>query len=122
MAPLPVPSESTPAPAPSEAGGLGAGPVGTPVGTPLSELLGMVVRNRWLILLCTLAVTAGAAAFTVRARPVYEAAASLRFEDKESSLPDVYKDVEQKNAIETETQMLMSRIFSEEVTDSLALQ
>jgi len=82
----------------------------------------MLVRNRWLILLCTVAVTGGAAVFTVRTTPVYEAEASLRLDEKESSLPDIFKSIGQKGGVETETQVLQSRGLSEEASDSLALQ
>jgi polysaccharide biosynthesis transport protein len=118
VAQLPVHSEAVTAFPPPEAGGRAFGSVGSPIG----ELTGMLIRNRWLILLCTVAVTAGAGFFTVRMTPVYSASASLRLDEKESSLPDIFKSVGQKGAVETETQILRSRSLSEEATDSLALQ
>ena len=51
-------------------------------GVPITDLWGMLSRNRWLILLCTVAVTAGAALFTARATPIYVASASLRLDEK----------------------------------------
>ena len=91
-------------------------------GIPISDLAGMLSRNKWLILLCTIAVTAGAAYFTAKATPIYEASASLRLDEKESSLPDIFKTVAQKGAVETETEVLQSRSFAEAAGDELALR
>lgn len=118
MTQLPVPSEAVTAFPPPEAGG----PSFRSVGSPIGELTGMLIRNRWLILLCTVAVTTGAAIFTARTTPIYQASASLRLDEKQSSLPDIFTSVGKKGAVETETQILRSRSLSEEATDSLALQ
>ena len=86
------------------------------------EIWGILVRNRWLILLCVLAVTAGTAFFTRRAIPIYQASATLRIEEKESSLPEVFRTIAAKGALETETEILRSRTLAEEATDMVGLR
>ena len=114
----PVHSEAATALPPPEAGGPSFGTVGSPIG----ELTGMLIRSRWLILLCIVATTTGAAIFTARMTPIYQASASLRLENKQSSLPDIFESVGKSISVETETQILRSRSLSEKATDSLALQ
>ncbi len=49
-------------------------------GVSIAEILHALVKNRWLILVCTLLCTACALTYVVLKRPVYEAAATLRID------------------------------------------
>jgi capsular exopolysaccharide synthesis family protein len=99
-----------------EGAGVGSG------GGTAGDVWGILTRNRWLIVLCAVAVTAGSAFFTLRETPIYEASAALRLAEKESTLPEIFRRIDAKGAVETEAEVLRSRTLSEEATDLLALR
>jgi capsular exopolysaccharide synthesis family protein len=85
----------------------------------------VLVRNRLLIFLCTALVTAAVAVYTYRQTPVFSAAASLRIQDRQPNLPDIYRDVSAGVAgseIATELQVLGSRVLKEDAASALNLQ
>lgn len=88
------------------------------------DVLGVLRRNRLLILGCTAVVVAVAVFFTQRLTPTYEATASIRVDEKQPSLPalDALQGIASANEVTTEMAELGSRSVAEDVTDALALR
>lgn len=93
----------------------------------LQELWYGLLRNRWLVLGVTLAVTALMAFYTWRQRPVYASAATLSIQDRsntQSALSDLMPMMgggSSLGRLETEMVVLRSRGLAERVVDSLGL-
>jgi capsular exopolysaccharide synthesis family protein len=86
------------------------------------ELWAFLIRNRWLILGTTVCVLLVAAVFTRGATPIYEASATLRIEDKEPNLPEVFRTLSTGSEVVTEAEVLRSRALAEDATHILGLQ
>jgi len=95
-----------------------------PEQAPLRELRNFVLRHRWSMLGLPLLALLAAAAFVFTATPRYEADATLRIDEQQSTLPvlDALKSLSSGSKIETEMEVLASRTLAEDVVDSLGLQ
>jgi len=83
---------------------------------------GAVVRNRWVILACTIAVVAISMVLTRRSLPVYRGASTLRIELKESNLPEAFRSLSGESKLPTEMEELRSRALAEDVVKELGLR
>jgi polysaccharide biosynthesis transport protein len=89
----------------------------------LGTYWGILVRNRYLILACGMAVAGGAAYYTSRQTPVFEASASLRMQVREPNLPDIYRSTGSAGSeLATEIAVLRSRALQEDAASQLGLQ
>ena len=89
----------------------------------LGTYWGVLVRHRYLILACGLAVAAGAAYYTSRLTPVFEASTSLRMQIREPNLPDIYRSTGTAGSeLATEIAVLDSRALQEDAATQLGLQ
>jgi capsular exopolysaccharide synthesis family protein len=75
-----------------------------------------------LILGCALLAAAAGAVYSWKAKPVYQAAVSLRIEEKQPNLPDVFRTLSRGNDVGTDIEVLGSRTLLEEATHLLGLQ
>jgi capsular exopolysaccharide synthesis family protein len=86
---------------------------------------GVLVRHRLLILICTVLVTGAVAAYTYHETPLFSSWASLRLQDRQPNLPDIYRDMStgaQGSEMATELQVLGSRALKEDAAKTLRLQ
>jgi tyrosine-protein kinase Etk/Wzc len=83
---------------------------------------GAVVRNRWIILVCTVAVVAISVVLTQRSLPVYRGASTLRIEQKQSNLPEAFRTPSSDSRLPTEMEELRSRALAEDVVRELGLR
>ncbi len=83
-----------------------------------------MIRNRWLILGALSLGIGGAIMYAERTTPVFQAATSIRIDEKQSSIPvlDMLSDVGAGSELATEMEVLRSRSLAETVVDSLSLQ
>ncbi len=86
------------------------------------DAVGVLRRRGWLIVLCSLIGLMTSGFFATRIAPSYEAAATLRIDDREPELPGVYKSLSAGSEVETEAEVLRGRVLAEDAVDSLALQ
>lgn len=95
-----------------------------PEQAPLRDLRNFVLRNRWLLLAIPLFAVVAAAAFVFTASPIYEADATIRIDDRQSSIAvlEALQSLTGGSKIETEMEVLGSRTLAQEVVDSLGLQ
>ena len=83
----------------------------------------VVLRRHWLLIGVCGAVLAGlATGYVLQVSPVYWAGASLRLEDKQPNLPDVFRTLSTGSELVTEMEVLKSRSLAEDVVSRLALQ
>jgi succinoglycan biosynthesis transport protein ExoP len=97
---------------------------GTPMSAPsVGSFWAVVVRN-WLIILgCTILVTAGVIWYTLQQTPSFDASATIRIQDREPNLPDIYRAASSAGSeIATEMLVLGSRALKEDAAASLSLQ
>jgi len=91
----------------------------------LRDLWNLLVRN-WITLTATLVLAIGAAyAFSTLTVPVYESVTTVRIdEDSGPNVPvlDVLQDLSSGSEVETEMEVLRSRVLAEDVVDSLGLK
>ena len=83
---------------------------------------GAVVRSRWIILACTVAVVAISVVLTRRSVPVYQGSSTLRIELKQSNLPEAFRSLSGESRLPTEMEELRSRALAEDVVKELGLQ
>lgn len=94
-----------------------------PEPSPLRGLGGLVRRNRLLLFACLVFVLGGAAFANRTVTPVYRASVSLRIDEKQGILPTLDPlSIAAENEINTEVEMLRSRLLAEAAVDSLALR
>src|SRR5215207_10615003 len=88
----------------------------------LRQMVAMLLRNKWLLLGCTLLGYAAARFYTDRADRVYEAAMTMRIDRKQPNLPSIFQTMQRGGDLETDIQVLQSRSLVEEAVHRLALQ
>ena len=88
----------------------------------LEGLVGVLRRHRALMAGCVATTVALAVAYTLYARPVFEATSVLRFELEQVNLPQVVQVLSTENRISTEIEVLRGRKAAEAVIDSLGLR
>ena len=81
-----------------------------------------VARNRWIIIGCTLTVLAITIALTRRAVPEYEGSSTLRIEEKEPNLPEVFRTAASGSRLATEMEEIQSRALAASVVNELGLR
>ncbi|HKE92309.1 MAG TPA: polysaccharide biosynthesis tyrosine autokinase [Gemmatimonadales bacterium] len=111
---LPTP---TPIPTPSAGGGRVAGEA--------HDLLGILHRNVWWIVGCSVVCLTAALLYVALVRPSYTAAASVRIDDRreQDQAPGLSAlGLTGGNEVNTEIEMLRSRMLAQAVVDSLGLQ
>lgn len=85
----------------------------------------ILVRNRLLILACAIIMTGAVAFYSFRQTPVFDASTSIRIQNREPNLPDIYRTVltgAAANELGTEMEVLGSRALKEDAAAILALQ
>lgn len=93
----------------------------TPEPTPRG-LAGMLLRHRVLIVAYILLCGGAGVAYTLFAKPVYDAGAVVRFEAERVDLPQLVQVLYTENIIGTEIQVLRGRTAAVAVIDSLGLR
>jgi succinoglycan biosynthesis transport protein ExoP len=88
----------------------------------LTGVLDAVRRSRLLLISCVLVCVALGVAYTLRATPVYEATAVVRFEAEHLDLPELVQLPYTENLINTELEVLKGRSAAVAVVDSLGLR
>jgi tyrosine-protein kinase Etk/Wzc len=89
----------------------------------MRDVLGILRRNRWLILAAGVLVAGAAAYFTTRLVPIYSASASVRIDDAPAGASSMAAmGLTGGSELSTELEMLRSRTLAEAVVDSLRLQ
>ncbi|HET7600173.1 MAG TPA: polysaccharide biosynthesis tyrosine autokinase, partial [Gemmatimonadales bacterium] len=87
------------------------------------NLWSIIRRSRWLVLLCLTLTVGVIAAYTfLWARPLYEATATLRFEEEEVNLPELVRRLSTESQVSTEVEVLQSRALAEDVIRHFGLQ
>lgn len=81
-----------------------------------------VVRNRWIIITCTLTVVAITAVLTRLTVPVYEGSSTLRIGPKETNLPEAFRNQSSESRVETVIEELRSRELASNVVMNLGLR
>ncbi len=88
----------------------------------LSDFGTLIRQSIWMMLACALVTGTAAAIYVSRLVPVYEARVSLRIQDQEPNLPDIFRPLSAANELNSEMQVLSSRTLVEDATRELALQ
>ena len=115
-------------PAPREIMTVGAHRAAGPSSAPTEELKvrdvwGLLRRNRWIVIGVTVVVVAAATTWAIMATPVYEAATTIRIEDKEANLPGIFRTLGPATmGVGTEIEVLKSRTLAEDAISALGLQ
>ena len=84
----------------------------------------LLVRNRALIIGCTLLVVGAAAVWAYSVTPIYEASTSIRVDEEKSKVPalEALQALSSGSDLVTEMEVLKSRTLAQDVVDSLALR
>ena len=84
----------------------------------------LLVRNRGLIIGCTVLVVIASAIWAYTATPVYEASTSIRIDEEKSHIPvlEALQQLSSGSDLVTEIEVLNSRTLAENVVNSLALR
>lgn len=90
----------------------------------LKEVWNLLMRNKLVIILSTLLVSGAAVAYSLWSVPIFEATTSVRIDEEKSNLPvlDILTELSGGSEVETEMEVMRSRVLAEEVVDSLDLQ
>lgn len=91
----------------------------------IGEVWAGLVRNRWIILGCTLLMLGGAVLYTLREIPVYDGFTTIRIQEQELNLSEIYHTMSTGIAgsdLGTEMEVLESRALREEAAGILGLQ
>jgi tyrosine-protein kinase Etk/Wzc len=101
-------------------------PPGRQMGDEISlrEVWNLLRRNAFGIVAVTILAASAAAAVSFTAVPVWESHTSIRIDEEQTNLPilDVLQSVSGGSQVETEMEVLRSRVLAEEVVDALRLQ
>ncbi len=103
----------------------GLGPSADHYESNLRDVWNLLVRNWLVIVLAVVLTTGGAYVYSTLSVPVYESVATLRIEDDNGpNVPvlDILQDLSAGSEVETEMEVLRSRILAETVVDSLGLK
>jgi tyrosine-protein kinase Etk/Wzc len=90
----------------------------------LREVWNLLRRNALTIITATVLSVAAAATYSFTAIPVWESLTSIRIDEEQTNLPvlDILQSVSGGSQVETEMEVLRSRVLAEQVVDSLQLQ
>lgn len=88
----------------------------------LSDLVGLVRRSAWFMVACSLLTGTAAAVYVGRKVPVYEARVSLRIQERETNLPEIFRPLSVGSELSSEMQVLSSRTLVENASRKLSLQ
>jgi capsular exopolysaccharide synthesis family protein len=107
------------------ASGLPSGGIEREEDLSLAAVWAGLVRNRWLILGCVALVLGGAVVYTLRQTPTYEATATLRIQERQLDISQIYRTLSTGVAgsdLGTEIAVLGSRALREDAVRALGLQ
>lgn len=93
-----------------------------PAEPALRGVLDALFRHKFLLVSCIVIVAALGVAYTMYARPVYEASTMVRFEAERLDLPELVQLPYTENLINTEMEVLRGRGAAAAVVDSLGLR
>ena len=82
----------------------------------------VITRNKWIIVACTVVAVAITAGLTRLAVPIYESSATLRIEEMEANLSEMFRNVSGDRRLGTEIEELRSRTLAEGVVRALGLR
>jgi capsular exopolysaccharide synthesis family protein len=91
----------------------------------LTAVLAGLARNKWLIGGCVALALAAGTVFTLRQTPTYQAAATLRIQERQLSISEIYQTLSTGVAgsdLGTEMEVLGSRAIREDAVNKLGLQ
>ncbi len=88
----------------------------------LSDLKGLLWRQRWVMGASLVLVVGLVALYTAWTRPVFEASSMLRFEHEQVNLPQLVEQLITENRVSTELEVLQGRSAASVVIDSLGLR
>ncbi len=88
----------------------------------LSDLGALIRQSVWFMLVCALLAGTAAVLYARKLVPFYQATVSLRIQDQESNLPDIFRPLDAANELNSEMQVLSSRTLVEDATSELKLQ
>ncbi len=91
----------------------------------LGEIWAGLLRNRWVILGCAILAMAGGAYYTARETPLYDGYASIRIQERQLNLSEIYQTMSTGVAgsdLGTEMEVLESRALREDAARMLGLQ
>jgi uncharacterized protein involved in exopolysaccharide biosynthesis len=88
----------------------------------VGQFVAMLKRSKWLILGCAATSLSAATIYARKADPVYGASVSLRVEQTQPNVSDVWRAFSRANDVSTEVQVLESRTLVEDATRILGLQ
>lgn len=90
---------------------------------PLRRLpLGILLRNRWVILGCVTVAVAATLVQTRRSVPVYQGVITVRLEEKEPNFPEVFRRVSEESQLATEMEEFRSRTLAGHAVTALGLR
>jgi len=107
---------------------LGPAPAGAPgprEDLRLEDIWTALVRNKWLLLGCTLLSIGGAVGYSLWAVPSYEGSTTIRIQERQLDLSEIYKTISTGVAtsdLATEMEVLNSRALREAAATTLGLQ
>lgn len=89
----------------------------------LRDIWNLLIRNWLLIGFALFVVVGAAAAYTLRAIPVFESTVTIRIDEESSNVPvlDILQTLSTGSQVETEMEILRSRTLAEAVTEALGL-
>jgi polysaccharide biosynthesis transport protein len=105
--------------------GLPLDPGGAQEDLKLGEIWAGLLRNRWVILGCTILGLAGGVGYTSRVTPVYDAFVTIRIQERQLNLSEIYHTMNTGIAgsdLGTEMEVLGSRALREDAAKMLGLQ
>ena len=88
----------------------------------LSDYLRILIRNKWIILLCFIVVVSSTAYLTFTAQPVYEASALVLLKEQgrvERQILNATSFIEKEKRINNQVEILRSRTLAEDVIHRL---
>ena len=91
----------------------------------LGEIWAGLVRNRWVLLGCAALAVAAAVGYSFYATPTYEASATIRIQERQLDLSEVYHTLSsgvEASDLATEMEVLSSRALREAAATTLGLQ
>ncbi len=96
-------------------------PVGEGAGSFRRLPLGILLRNRWVILGCIIVAVAATVVYTRRSVPIYQGAITVRLEEKEPTLLAISTGFDQ-NQLATEMEEFRSRTLADHAVTELGLR
>lgn len=91
-------------------------------GARLRMAIGVLLRNKWIILACGVVAYAAAKTYARSADRVYEASVRLHIDEKRPNLPEIFQNARRGSDVGTDIEMLGSRTLVEDAVRRLKRQ